>query len=472
VEGFVFNPYFTPNNEMWSRTGFTSIQITHQNASLIAGLPSNSLWGRSFYPGVEDYRYLADGEMQHANEYLSFRYGDELLDVADPARQNDMRTTYDNWNTLYPNTLAFTNFWGGQLDANALKSYMETTRPDMLMFDHYLGLFSTRETWYAEMCKYRTTALAGFDGSGTKPLPYAQYTRAFLRNGYSDPLPGESFVRVQHFASWAFGYTFTSAFVYNTPFNAEPGTAYSAMFSTEGDSNPTPVFGYVAETNRQSRNLGPALVRLVSTDIRIIPATYATHQERYWDWGWKYRTVDDNLAMPEGISEWSRGAGGDNYITGITPLGNDNGVSHVHGDVLIGYSRPLLASNPGCTFADGLHFMIVNGRGTSESEWWDSTGTTAESMAEWYRLTFDFTGSQFDSLVRLSRETGQVELVALNPLGASRYSLDLYLEGGTGDLFRFWDSSNPLPSVPEPGALVLTATGFIGLLVYRRKQRR
>ena len=50
---------------------------------------------------------------------------------------------------------------------------------------------------------------------------------------------------------------------------------------------------------------------------------------------------------------------------------------------------------------------------------------------------FDFSGSTFNELVRLSRDTGKVEAVPLTLVSGSRYFLDLNLPGGTG--------SSPLP---------------------------
>ena len=431
-------------------------------------MPAGQQWGRvyTYTPGKE---YLAYGEKPYINNFVSFGYVDEE-DPTDPVKLSDMAAKFRLWNNLYPNALAYANF---QLDfmapmpVSGWANYMRVAKPDLMTYDYYPGYeFGdwARNNWYGMLQTYRTLGLAGNDGTGASPIPYGQYSQLF-RNTYDDPvLPSESFVRMQQFTNWAFGSLFMGEWLYN----GMDGTgSKSVMFSGPGDSSPTPVFNYVAETNRQSRNLGPALVRLVSTDVRMIPGTTGTHQETYYN-SWdvlhafpKHRTVDDNLAMPDGISEWARGAGGDNYITGITPLGNDNGASHIHGDVLIGYFRPLLENNSACTFADGLHFMIVNTI---------ASGTAADS-AQWYHLTFDFTGSDFDSLVRLSRDTGKVELVTLTGTGGSQYYLDLNLPGGTGDLFAFWDSSSPLPSVPEPGALMLLGMGIIGTFVYARKRR-
>ena len=55
------------------------------------------------------------------------------------------------------------------------------------------------------------------------------------------------------------------------------------------------------------------------------------------------------------------------------------------------------------------------------------------------RVDFDFTSSGIDSLQRLNRLTGEVETVALIHDGGTKYHLDLELDGGTGDLFKFDD---------------------------------
>ena len=203
----------------------------------------------------------------------------------------------------------------------------------------------------------------------------------------------------------------------------------SAMFDGPGDSSPNAVFDYVKETNRQSRNLGPALVRLVSTDIQMIRGSaYTSLPSGISRWG----NSDTNGSSLKWQNSHTANTGGyTDYITTITPYTNStaNGgtVDSSYSDILVGYFNPLLSNNPGCTFVDGLHFMIVNGAASG----------TAAAAAQWYHLTFDFTGSDFDSLVRLSRDTGKVELVPLTSTGGSNYYLDLNLPGGTGDLFAF-----------------------------------
>jgi hypothetical protein len=382
---------------------------------------------------------------RHLSELVSLQYGDELnqdgTGTIDSSTLATMAATYAAWHNQYgSNFLAYSNFGANNaskaMTPAGLANYMQTANPDMLMFDAYPRQYVTLSTWYAEMQKYRLAGLAGNDGVGRQPIPYAQYLDLY-RTSDTASLPDEAFVRLQEFASWAFGYTFLTAFVYNKPNNS---TVYPTLFLSDGDNQPTAVFNQIAEANRQSGNLGLALIRLTSSDLRMIPGT--------------------GHSLPAGISAWAPGAGGNNYITSITPVQSPGGsASASYNDVLVGCLESLRADNSDYPFADGAHFMLVNG----------ASSGSASAQAQWYHLTFDFTGSVFDSLQRLSRDTGQVESIALTHLGGSQYSLDLNLDGGTGDLFRFWSTPVPVATVLSPpyfdasGNLVISGTNTLGL---------
>lgn len=94
---------------------------------------------------------------------------------------------------------------------------------------------------------------------------------------------------------------------------------------------------------------------------------------------------------------------------------------------MIGSFKPLRG-------ADDHYFMIVNGL---------TAGTgTANDAIQTIRLSFDFQASGIQSLLRLSRDTGKEEVVPLIHDDGARYHLDLILEGGTGDLFKYHDGSH------------------------------
>ena len=454
IQGLAFRCNSLPiDYDRWNATNFTTLNAWNSSSQIVYETPVGTPWGRVY----EDNWWEMPSDPALLDNLVSLQYWDER--EPDATFTNNSKARFKDWQTMYPNTLAYTNFYGHQIDATELATYMQAAEPDMVMFDTYPPFdFPTpnRNMWYSYMQKYRTAGLAGNDGTGQQPIPYGQFLNLY-RSDYTKSLPSESYVRLQQNASLAFGYTFISAFVYNDP---NYSGVVSTMFSSSGDSSPTPVFDYVAEANRQSRNLGPALVRLVSTDIQMIPSKNP----------WGYNTV------PSGISAWSSGTadtgGYTDYITSVQPTGWQGGVNDTtYSDILVGYFEPLLADNSGCTFANGLHFMIVNGA-TGTSTAYNAPGDPASASEQWYRISFDFIGSDYDSLVRLSRDTGEVELVELTHTVNSAYYFDLNLPGGTGDLFAYWDSSNPLPTIPEPGAIIMLFTGLMGLMAYARWNRR
>ena len=444
--GFVDSTPLPPANySTWAGAHFTTFSSwydTNSEKKLAWTMP----WSR--WMRTDGTNPLTNNETtQHLSEMVSLQYGDELnqdtTGTLDAATTNTIATTFASWHQQYGSDfLAYTNFGANNasksLTPAALANFQQAANPDMLMFDAYPRQLVTMSTWYTETAKYRAAGIAGNDGTGNKPIPYGQYLDLY-RTSYTATLPSESFVRLQEFGSWAFGYTFLSAFVYNKPNNTG---VYPTLFSADGDGSPTAVYDQVAEANRQSLNLGPALVRLRSSDVRMIPGS--------------------GKSLPSGVAGWAVGAGGSSFMTSITNVTSPGGApSASYGDTLVGYFEPLLADNSDFPFADGTHFMLVNG----------STSGSAAGSAQWYHLTFDFGSSGFDSLQLLNRDTGSVSLVPLTHLTGSQYALDWNLEGGTGDLFRFSNSSSvPEPSPLATAALALVANGFL-VRRSRRPQR-
>lgn len=420
----------------WNESHLTAINFWDDLniPALVGAMNAGTNWSRMYraiategYPAIPATKTVSTAEMPYVRDLVSIQYADEVADI--PTALPDMTTTIRQWTSMYPQTLAHTNFnWAAPDNLADLKSYTEATKPDVVMFDCYPGFVfpgDRRDTWYSRMQMYRLAGMAGYTtrtGGNSGPIPYGQWLDL-----YGDSkLPSESFVRLQQNASWAFGYTFLSGFVYNH-------FSMSVLFDkTTEDPTKTLVFDYLAEANRQSLNLGPALVRLKSTDVRFIPSTY-----RHRDW-FLGPLHNHDLSIPTGLSDWSVGAGDTNLITSITPRGTDNNDVNNHCDWLVGYFQPLKSSNSDYPYANGLHFMVVNGAWGTQFDRDGGTGNAASASAQWVRIEFDFTGTSYTSLQRLSRTTGQTAIVNLTSLGNNKYRLDLQLDGGTGDLFRFY----------------------------------
>ena len=207
--------------------------------------------------------------------------------------------------------------------------------------------------------------------------------------------------------------------------NRKNSPSLPVMFSGDGTKNPTPVFYQVAETNRQSLNLGPAIIRLKCRQV-------AMKMGRYF--GGKKPVYNE---LPVGVTAWDSSR--DPYITNIKAT-NIGSLNHsLEGDIIVGYFQPLDPSLAQPGHAEDLYFMVVNGLRKPK-------GSAAECR-QLIHLDFDFSDGKVNGVLRLSRETGKVEKVTLVHKGPTRYRLDLQLDGGTGDLFKF-DNGGAFVSKP------------------------
>ena len=413
----------------WKSANFTTINFWEaQNPLLPSQIPAGTPWSRQYVPPAPA-GYLYSAEVPYINRLVSLQYADELPNLS-PSTLTSINTAYRNWNTNYPNTIAFTNFSILTSDAD-LATYVDATHPDMLSFDLYPYRYGTPlADWYSNMQKYRTAALAGYTvspGVNSGPLPYAQYLNT-SRTSPTGALQTPSFIRLQQNASWAFGYTFTTGFVYNS-YNDSDVSA--TMFDGKGDSAPTPVFDYVKEANRQSRNLGPALVRLVSTDVRFVLGKHPNSNPS--DADGDANVIPDRLIAASAATGW-----GNPYLKNVSVanLGNTNlqtylsSTRQLPGDVILGYFNVLDEEFDGPGATGETYFMVVNGL-------IEPDGGAAADTRQRITLNFNFGTSGISSLQRLSRDTGLVEAVPLIHDGGTSYHLDLTLDGGAGDLFKF-----------------------------------
>jgi hypothetical protein len=210
--------------------------------------------------------------------------------------------------------------------------------------------------------------------------------------------------------------------------------------------------------NAEGRNLGPALVRLVSKDVLFIPGQ---HKDGAGN------TVDN--AVPIDIASYPSGfsaAVKDPYIRGvqgITNLGTKN--DGLKGDFLLSWFQVLDEELDGDDFSAEWYFMVTNALV-------DPAGSAAETRQ---RIQLNFAATVPEYVQRLNRETGLVEdiLMPIIPSTGGRRALVLELEGGTADLFKFKTGAPFVGVVPEPsGAAAIALVAGVGLLRRRCRRRR
>ena len=421
-----FNPgYYAASN-------FTSFGITHSTSEL-EDYPievQNKPWSR-----IEEVHHgLSAYELTKITTLFRLQFEDDNLHPA-----NTELVQYANsWftykrnkpefdKTLLSLDLPFSNY--GSEFAQQLKDMLSLLKPDLILFNRYP--WEKNDTynhvqmlygWYGMLIYYRNIALKGIDGTGNTPIPFGAFTQTWF--AYQTTPPSYSQMRLNHFGTLAFGAKVLSAFVYNDYPGDNTNTIKSILFKNE---LPTPQFYQQAEINRQITNIGPALLQLQTSDIRFIPrksrATYPGGTDIS-----TLKWVEVDKPRP------------DLYLTDVTatriePVNGENG------DVLVGYFKPLHKSLDGTNTTNQNYFMIVNGL----------YGNDTESTNQNIRLHFNFGEvTTINSLLRISRLTGKVEVVPLakeNTAG-NEYYLDLLLNGGEGDLFKY---NNGVPFVGFPG---------------------
>jgi len=463
--------------DLWAQGNFTSISNV-PIADISA--PTGTQWGR--WRSGADWTYdVASEEVAYVSDLVTWLGPDEVdLDDA-TVRSNVQQWFQDARATGHFDTALLSlsqygkdgSMGGGK---TGMQTFMSQSQPDMLFFQQYpwrteygqtpIG-GSTGNSFYTGMEKYRWLAAQGNDGTGSAPIPFGWHAQAF-RSTESFSIwkryPSTSEMRLETFAGWTYGAKVVTWFMYNTfaygDVNNDP-IIYSVLFEegTVDDSSPTAAFTALAETNRQSLNLSPTLVRLTSTGVFFV-------QGQYMDGGTPtdipLQTSKDSDTSHNGefdCKAWDNAK--DPYITSIlaSNLGTLN--DGLRGDVLVGYFQLLDESFDGAAEGE-TYFMITNGLS-------DDSGTP-EQTRQSIRIEFDFGDSGITSLQRLSRDTGLVELVTLAPLeggSASQFYLDLVLDGGTGDLFKFNTGASFV--VPEPASVAVLLGGLAWATVRRKR---
>lgn len=437
---------------------------TYQNAnySTINWLWESNVTHHGTAPGYPWVRWVGDEnqmpgavgapatETPYLSQLVSLQLGDEWH-LNDPGVRDRAVNWFKAIRSQWPNTILYMNSYGGQVNDAALGDFISRAQPDMLSFDTYpfkndytthqpsAPAFGSPTSWYGELRRYRVYAL-------NARIPLAIYRQTFHsiqdydQTEYRNPSPSEQ--NLNTFGALAFGATTLIDFTYNTG-------ASSLFTNPGGDSNPTAAYNIQADLNRRARNLGKSLVHLVginnqpngglpTTDIMFVRGRTGPNNTD--------RTpvpigfVADPEA-PNSYTDWVFQRN-DPHLTGwaITNLSSTKNVG-LPGDVIISWLKPLDSSfdNPSKA-ADQLYLLVVNA----------FTGPEGSAADYRQRIRLNFLNSVGASMQRLNSDTGEVEIVPLVPLGSAHQQLDIQLDGGMGQLFKF-NTGDPFIGI-EPSA--------------------
>ncbi len=325
-----------------------------------------------------------------------------------------------------------------------LNDFINKVHPDVLMFDIYpykkppegVATEFIRDSYFRNLESVRQVALNAH-------LPYWTFIQSWelAAGGGARSYPSESDLRMQVFSSLAYGFTGLSYFTFDHVFDR-------GLLEGEFAQTPTPLYYKAIQVNQEVSHLGETLKLLKSTQVRYLLGKHLDSQT--------HQPVPNEL--PLAVTAWNAGPD-DPYITTVQATNSGTLTNITEGDLLIDHFAPAVEALDGEEFQDEIYFMIVN--------LLRETGISAEDAAQLVHIEFDFQGSGINSLQRLNRLTGEIEIVPLISDGGSRYHLDFTLLGGTGELFKY-NTGAPFV-VPEPGVLGIVFSTATMPLALRKK---
>ncbi len=283
-----------------------------------------------------------------------------------------------------------------------LDDFISIVGPDILMYDFYPFETDgdTKGTFFSDLMVARAKALGA-------NLPYFTFLQAWANASVDMRMPSESDLRMQTFSHLAAGYSGLAYFIYD--FHVGSG----GLLDASGD--PLPLYATAATLNAEVLNLGYCLRYLTSTDVRFLPGQYLM-----------YDVVLTDNPLPDGLSAWSSGAGGDPHIVGADVDSSSSANQGEDKSGLLGFF----------TDDEGKHyFLLVNlAHGASQS-------AADATLPLW--VQFD---SSVNTLLELDRDSGETRTINLTD-----HRLEVTLLGGSGRLYKYDDGPFAPDTGPGPG---------------------
>ncbi|HLF43730.1 MAG TPA: hypothetical protein VJA46_09430 [Acidimicrobiia bacterium] len=332
---------------------------------------------------------------------IGFQVGDE---PSSAQGMTQIATGIDRIRATDPNALLFTNltYWLPNF-AEMVQQYVSSVNADLVL----TGDYNFEASHYTVLETFRDAGLA-------KGVPYWQYLNAYVGQETDCQLTHtRSDLLWQAMAGLTYGYTGHFWFIYQAAaVGHESATNWggSILLQPTGtwDASPTGYHGILGDVNQRLANLGKAVTRLTSTDVRFIRA-------------------DDPLSeQPIDTQPWSPGAGGFPYLVGVAPAPGQAPL-----EILLGF------------FIDenGERYIVVqNARHTHSTRRPNPPLPGSDSVGT-INLTFDFgtapAGLPTDRIRVLRSVDGVRGDLPLTDLGGTLRRADIILEAGDAVMLKY-----------------------------------
>ncbi len=364
------------NSAVWNGSQFVD------SGSLVGGLPPNN-------PGR-----------------IGYQVGDEPTSVA---MMNEINNGISRVRAHDPEALVFTNlsYWvpdpsgGDAAGRNAIISaYVGAGDGDLIS----TGDYNLDIAHYTVLQTFRNAGLA-------KGVPYWEYLNAYIGPETDcQPTHTRSDLLWQAMAGLTFGYSGHHWFLYQAASAGHPtatqwgGSILNQPTGTWG-SSPTPHHQIVSEVNERLANLGKAVTRLTSTDVRFIKGGHPI--------------------QPVDVAAWAPGAGGFPHLVNVAPAPGQPPL-----EILLGF------------FVDewGTRYMVVQNARHTHSVRRGEPSLPGSSDTGVIHLTFDFAGvpAELADHLRVLRSSDGVRGdLPLENLGGTMRRANIILEAGDAVMVKF-----------------------------------
>jgi hypothetical protein len=223
--------------DRFAQSNFTGLSFWESRyPTELLGAGSAMQWSR-FTTLDNTSQQLSAAELPHLPQMVNMQFYDEPGGATGPdlAQTQAISQWLATQRARYPDVISHTDI-SGVVSFEAHRVFVDAAQPDMVLSSWYP--FSTDPgmpiiggtplTLYEKLQTWRQIALRAMP----LPVPYGVFTQT-IRAGGKFRLPSESELRLNLFAAWTLGYTYTCAFLYGT---SGDRALVSALFDGFGDA--------------------------------------------------------------------------------------------------------------------------------------------------------------------------------------------------------------------------------------------